>query len=189
MAMNRTLKRVLMASLLVIPGAAMAATIALSGTTVAARPELAGTTIADTSRSIVCNGVTIGTLQDRVLVETGGTYDFYRKVDVTATGWTVQSVKDQQRTWIISGHPDADYRTDSLGSTGPNSLVYESAGGGMYTVEHVFGTNLTTSNNSKFFFSATTSTGYFIVSNVLSVRARYGGVDYVCPLSSSYRSN
>lgn len=112
---------------------AQAATLALgnntlSGTTVAAQPQLAGTVLADESTAIVWDqaGSTLtADVQSRVVRSSvDGTLDFYWRL--TNISFSGRSAPEAIGTFRIGKFGNligynSDYRTDGLGSVGPDT--------------------------------------------------------------------
>jgi hypothetical protein len=103
----------------------------LTGVTSAARPELAGVVLQDTIRpfSVDLGGgnFTTGMILDRVVRETGsGTLDFYYRVfnDVSSSG----SLDFVTRNSFTGFGTDVEFRTDGLGTIGPDQASRNAAG-------------------------------------------------------------
>jgi hypothetical protein len=124
-------------ALIVLPSAALAVPLApgnfvnLIGTTYEARPELGGEVLQDTIRpfSVDLGGgnFTSGMIQDRVVRETGsGTLDFsYRIVNNVSSGGSLDFVT---RNSFAGFGADVDFRTDGLGTIGPDQASRNAAG-------------------------------------------------------------
>ncbi|RTL26018.1 MAG: PEP-CTERM sorting domain-containing protein [Burkholderiales bacterium] len=136
---------------------------ALGGTTAAARPELAGTVLQDVISPFSFSGVS-GSVQNRVVRETGtGTLDFYWKVNVDAstngTGVSAFRLAD----FGYNNLKDADFRTDGLGTTGPDTArLFNVANYPAGDINFLFnGTGgVAPGSESRFFFLHTTATSY-----------------------------
>jgi hypothetical protein len=124
-------------ALIVLPSAALAGPLApgnfvnLIGTTSAVRPELVGVVLQDTIRPFSVDhgggNFTTGMIQDRVVRETAsGTLDFYYKIsnDVSSAG----SVDFVTRNSFIGFGADVDFRTDGVGTIGPDQASRNAAG-------------------------------------------------------------
>ena len=153
----------------------------LSGTSLAARPELAGVVLKDVTRpfmiKLLGGGKITGTIQDRVVRESGGTLDFYYRVfnDASSTGTgplgtNIPNIEAVIRRNIPVGiSSDVDWRTDGLGEIAPTT----SSRGGQTAVGFSFATTLKPGDESRFFFVKTNAKSYNAKGNVTVS----GGVD------------
>ena len=153
----------------------------LSGTSLAARPELAGVVLKDVTRpftiQLLGGGKIKGTIQDRVVRESGGTLDFYYRVfnDASSTGTgplgtNIPNIEAVIRRNIPVGiSSDVDWRTDDLGEIAPTT----SSRGGQTAVGFIFATTLKPGDESRFFFVKTNAKSYNAKGNVTVS----GGVD------------
>lgn len=135
---------------------------ALGGTTSAARPELAGTVLADELTPFSFSGVT-GTVQNRVVREAGtGTLDFYWKVDVTGSDSGLGVSALRLSDFGYGNLKDADYRTDGLGSVGPNTArLFNVAPYPTGDLNFLFGgSGIAAGSESRFFFLHTDATSF-----------------------------
>jgi hypothetical protein len=136
----------------------------LTGTTVAAEPQLAGTIVEDEVSAFsfaAGNGILSGSVQSRVILADDGTYDFsWRITDTAYTGTDGERVRSLRLggfgpTLVGS---NANYRTDGLGSDGPDvAKVFAALG----AVNFIFDEGLANGAESYFFFIDTAATRYF----------------------------
>ena len=134
---------------------------ALGGTTVAARPELAGTVLEDVITPFSFSGVS-GTVQNRVVRETGtGTLDFYWKVNVDTSTSGVGVSAFRLADFGYAHLKDADYRTDGLGTTGPDTArLFNQASYPTGDLNFLFGNGVNPGSESRFFFLHTNALSY-----------------------------
>lgn len=137
-------------------------TVALAGTTSAARPELAGDVLVDTIRpfSIDLGGglMITGSVQDRVVrSDADGTLDFYYRLfnDVDSSG-TVDFVVREVYTGFST---DVDFRTDGLGTIGPDQ-AFRLAGSGEEVRFDFLADTVGPGEESRLFFIKTDATQY-----------------------------
>ena len=146
-------------ALIVLPSAASAVLLApgdfvnLTGTTAAARPELTGVVLQDVVRPFSVDhgggNFTTGTIRDRVVRETdSGTLDFYYRIsnDVSSAG----SVDFVTRNSFAGFGTDVDFRTDVIGTIGPDQASRNAAGDEV--LFDFFSTNLLFPGAESFFF-------------------------------------
>ena len=138
---------------------------ALGGTTVAVRPELAGTLVEDVVQSFSFAGLT-GTVQNRVVREDGsGHLDFYWRVTIDGDRPVTGESGLAALRLINFGYDaitDADWRSDGLGQTAPNSArVFNEVAYPTGAVNFLFtDPNLNRGSSSYFIFLHTTATAY-----------------------------
>lgn len=129
---------------------------ALSGTTAAAQPQLAGVVLADDSTSIVWNqagGALTANVQSRVVRSSlDGTLDFYWRItNVSFDGRDAPEAIGNFRIGDFGnllGY-NSDFRTDGLGSIGPNNAHVFPAPG---FVNYQFSNGLAPGDDSYFIF-------------------------------------
>ncbi|KGM40832.1 hypothetical protein JY96_14345 [Aquabacterium sp. NJ1] len=134
---------------------------ALGGTTSAARPELAGTVLEDVITPFSFSGVS-GTVQNRVVRETGtGTLDFYWKVNVDPSTSGVGVSAFRLADFGYSHLKDADYRTDGLGTTGPDTArLFNPASYPTGDLNFLFANGVNPGSESRLFFLHTNALSY-----------------------------
>jgi hypothetical protein len=136
---------------------------ALTGTTVAAEPQLAGTIVEDEVSAFsfaAGNGILSGSVQSRVVLADDGTYDFYWRI--TDTGYTGTDGERLKSLRLGGFGPtlvgsNANYRTDGLGSDGPDIAKVFAASG---AVNFIFDGGLASGSESYFFFIDTAAKKY-----------------------------
>jgi hypothetical protein len=142
-------------SLADLPALPATNTVNISGTTAAAHPFLAGTVVKDDLVSFSdASGGTIGQVQTRVVRETGsGTLDFYFRV--------LNDAKSKESVSVLFARDytgfdpiSVDFRTDGVGSKGPDTVRRTGAGTGQRTVEFQFtqDDNIVNPGDGSFFF-------------------------------------
>lgn len=146
-----------------LPQLPATSTVSISGTTVADHPFLAGTVIKDDLVPFSdAAGTTTGQVQTRVVRENGGTLDFYFRVlnsSASRESVSVLFARDYTGFDPIS----VDFRTDGLGSKGPDTVRRTGPGTGERTVEFQFTQDsniLIPGDGSFFFFVHTDATNF-----------------------------
>ncbi|HXH05171.1 MAG TPA: PEP-CTERM sorting domain-containing protein [Vicinamibacterales bacterium] len=173
--MSRLLSVLIALGVLAGSGAATAAPLVLgdntlTGTTVALRPELAGLIVEDLLVPYDFTGTggehVFGQVQNRVVLSgVDGTYDFYWRIipDPQSSG----GITALRLAGFGGLALDGDFRTDGLGTVGPDIARVLSGGG----VNFVFsGDGVGPNETSYFFFLDTQATSY----------ARVGVYDLLC---------
>lgn len=161
-------RRILIIASLVASSTAASGTVlvtgsnAVSGTTVAVEPQLAGTVVQDvvTPVSWTVSGATFNaSVQSRVVLAADGTYDFYWRIFDTSYQGTAPAAIGALRIGDFGSvlGDNGNYRTDGLGSVGPDSiLVFGSPG----FFNFIFSNGLSAGTDSYFMFVDTDAHAY-----------------------------
>lgn len=133
----------------------------LNGTTAAATPTLAGLIVKDDVVPFsfaAYSGTVSGSVQVRVVESIDGTYDFYWRV--TNDGVSAGSIGSFRIGNFLTDVYDADFRTDGVGSVGPDqAYLFNDVTLNGY-VNFYFSNGLQAGQESLFFFLDTNATSY-----------------------------
>jgi PEP-CTERM motif len=144
------------------PPSSGSTTYTLGGVTDASDPALGGTVIYDQLQPYDFTGgggqIATGEVQVRVVQEAGtGTLDFYW--DIRSSANSDANITAFDIGGFGGGPFNADYRTDGLGSVGPNE-VQVFGGSNLGNVNFLFNTPVAPGEDSYLFFLQTTATTF-----------------------------